>query len=303
MMTSISFLQLLDALPGRPVRELLADTFRDESERDYQRVRRALEQPDGDVSLSDSQRGRNYDLNRYSDMLPFNHNRVRLEGKHDYINASHIVLPEQISSNRYIATQGPLPHSVADFWRMVWEQRVPAIVMLARTHEAGRRKCEAYWPVAVGTELVAGDTTVVLCSERPLDDHPEVIVRRLELRHGAHSGPARTVTQLHFIGWPDERVPESPLPVLRLIRELRETVAPAADTPVIVHCSAGVGRTGTFIVIDAALDYFARSPDYPGDLVADTFRSLRSQRTTMVQTLIQYMLCYQTIAFMLNDKK
>ncbi|KAJ2710750.1 tyrosine protein phosphatase 1 [Coemansia spiralis] len=303
MMTSGSFLQLLGALPERASRELLAATFTDEVKRDRQRMRQALEQPDSEPSLSDSQRGRNYDLNRYSDMLPYNHNRVRLSGKNDYINATHIELPGQISANRYIATQGPLPHSIADFWRMVWEQRVPAIVMLARTSEAGRRKCEAYWPISVGTTLDAADIAIVLQSERPLDDHPEVVVRRMELHHAAHPGLPRTVAQLHFIGWPDERVPDSPLPVLRLIRELREGIAPPTDAPVVVHCSAGVGRTGTFIVVDAAMDYLARTSDYPGDLVADTFRSLRSQRTTMVQTLVQYQLCYQTIAFALDSRK
>ncbi|KAJ2759395.1 tyrosine protein phosphatase 1 [Coemansia nantahalensis] len=302
-MTSDSFLQLLDALPTRESRESLAATFSEEVRSDRGRMRQALEQPDGEFSLSDSQLGRNYDLNRYSDMLPYNHNRVRLAGKHDYINASHIALPAHITANRYIATQGPLPHSIGDFWRMVWEQRVPAIVMLARTCEAGRRKCEPYWPPAAGATLDAGDIAVLLQSELPLDDHPEVVVRRIELRHAAHPGLPRAVTQLHFVGWPDERVPDSPLPVLRLIRELRGSVAPPADAPVVVHCSAGVGRTGTFIVIDAAMDCLARAPDYPGDLVAHAFRSLRTQRTTMVQTLVQYQLCYQTIAFAVSSRK
>ncbi|KAJ2782012.1 tyrosine protein phosphatase 1 [Coemansia javaensis] len=304
MMTSASFLQLLDALPRQAVQQSLAATFREEAQRDRERMAQALEQADepGAVSLSDAQRGQNYNLNRYADMLPFNHNRVRLQGKHDYINASHIALPEQVGRARYIATQGPLPHTVGDFWRMVWEQRAPAVVMLARTHEARRKKCEAYWPPAVGRALNApGDVSVTLLSEAPLDGCDDVVVRRLELRPRA--GPPRTVTQLHFTAWPDEGVPASPLPLLALIAELHRLAAPAPDAPVVVHCSAGVGRTGTFIVLDAAARYFADHADYPGDLVADTFRSLRSQRTTMVQMPGQFVFCYHAILFMLANRR
>ncbi|KAJ1831942.1 hypothetical protein IWW55_002892 [Coemansia sp. RSA 2706] len=301
MMTSVSFRQLLDALPKQAVAKAVGASFKDEEVKDRERMQQAMDcGGDQNSSVEDAQRGRNFDLNRYHDVLPFDFNRVRLSGKHDYINASHIELPEQISSHRYIATQGPLPHSVADFWRMVWEQRAAAIVMLANPVEAGRTKCATYWPTAVGDQLTAGDLTVTLSNQRSLENCPAVAVRKLLLQQ--HTGEARTVTQLHFIGWPDHGVPQSPVPMLQMIRELRETVKPPADSPVVVHCSAGVGRSGTFMVVDAAVDYFAQNSDYSGDLVADAFRSLRSQRTLMVQTLAQYMFCYQTIIYMLNSR-
>ncbi|KAJ2842600.1 hypothetical protein IWW36_005846, partial [Coemansia brasiliensis] len=91
----------------------------------------------------------------------------------------------------------------------------------------------------------------------------------------------RTVTQLHFTGWPDHGVPYSPVPMLRMIQEIRNQIKPPVNVPIVVHCSAGVGRSGTFIVVDAAMDYFSRQSDYSGDFISDIFKSLRSQRTLM----------------------
>ncbi|KAJ2628923.1 Tyrosine-protein phosphatase non-receptor type 13 [Coemansia sp. RSA 1290] len=263
----------------------------------------AMDQANGpNCSVDDAQRGRNYDLNRYHDVLPFDHNRVRLDGKHDYINASHIVLPADISSNRYIATQGPLTHSVGDFWRMVWEQDAMVIVMLANLVEAGRTKCAAYWPDQLGQTMAAGDLTITLGSEKELENCSSVTVRKLIVQNNARGGVGRTVTQLHFTGWPDHGVPHSPVPMLRMIQEIRQNIKPPANVPIVVHCSAGVGRSGTFIVVDAAMDYFSRHSDYSGDFILDVFKSLRSQRTLMVQTSSQYFFCYQTAFYMLNNK-
>ncbi|KAJ2081941.1 Tyrosine-protein phosphatase non-receptor type 13 [Coemansia sp. RSA 988] len=294
MMTSLSFQQLVGGLQRQGVKQALAETFKIESEKDRER----MEQTD---ATSDAQRGRNFDLNRYSDVLPFNHNRVRLAGKNDYINASHIELPPQISNYRYIATQGPLSHSVADFWRLIWEQRATAIVMLANPYEAGKSKCSVYWPQQINAQYKYGYFTITLSGERKLELCPSVVVRKLLVQNSSESEVTRTVTQLHFTGWPDHGVPSSPLPMLRMIKELRENIQPPSDSPVVVHCSAGVGRSGSFMVIDAAAGYLAQHSDYSGDLVADLFRSLRSQRTMMVQTLSQYMLCYEAINFMINS--
>ncbi|KAI8320206.1 receptor/non-receptor type protein-tyrosine phosphatase, partial [Martensiomyces pterosporus] len=234
----------------------------------------------------------NYDLNRYCDVLPFNHNRVRLQGKSDYINASHILLPPSISPNKYVATQGPLNHSIADFWRMTWEQGSVCIVMLANPVEKSRNKCAVYWPQQVGRAMKAGDVTVTLVDERPLSACLAVVVRKLSLVHRSHAGEPRVVTQLHYTEWPDEGVPVSPVPILTMIKELRTTISPSPAVPVVIHCSAGVGRTGTFIVLDAATEYFSKNRDYPGDFTLDCVKSLRKQRTMTVQTFVQFMFCY-----------
>ncbi|KAJ1966434.1 hypothetical protein GGI12_000078 [Dipsacomyces acuminosporus] len=304
-MTVASFRQLLEQVPKRDTQQELLGSFRDICMQDYEFMACAR---DGNsltekTNVEDSLRGRNYDLNRYCDILPFNYNRVRLQGKHDYINASHIELPPNISSNKYLATQGPLNHSIGDFWRMAWEQGSQAIIMLANPVEKSRNKCAVYWPAQVGNSTRAGDITVTLADERPLDGCVGVIKRSITLAHKSYPGQTRAVTQLHYKEWPDEGVPASPLPILRIVEEVRASTSPSATVPVTVHCSAGVGRTGTFIVIDSAMDYFAKNKDYGGDFVLDCVKSLRSQRTLTVQTFAQFVFCYQVIDFMLRNPR
>ncbi|KAJ1891643.1 hypothetical protein LPJ66_006803 [Kickxella alabastrina] len=304
MTAAASFRQLIETLPQPPVQQAIHKTFIEEDQADRERMVQNLDQSDSKSSpISDSQRGRNYDLNRYCNVIPFNHNRVRLQGKNDYINASHIQLPAELSANKYIATQGPLNHSTGDFWQMTWEQGALAIIMLANPVEGRRNKCATYWPASTGQQIKAGDLTVTLADERPMQDCFAVIVRKITLAHKLHPGVTRTVTQLHYTEWPDHGVPQSPLPMLRMMQELRSDISPNPEIPVIVHCSAGVGRTGTFIIIDSALAYFAKNSDYEGDYVQDAFKSLRKQRSLMVQVLEQYMLCYQVIGYTLNNKQ
>ncbi|KAJ2723981.1 hypothetical protein GGI07_002268 [Coemansia sp. Benny D115] len=302
-MTATSFRNILETLPQQAVKQALYNAFVAEDRADAERIAGALEQlGDTESKISDSQRGGNYDLNRYSNVVPFNANRVHLSGKSDYINASRISLPK-ITANQYIATQGPLNHSIGDFWRMVWEQGAKAVVMLANPKESLRTKCAVYWPEKTASSMRLGDVTVTLIDERPMQDCLSVIVRKLELMHSAHPGELRVVTQMHYTEWPDHGVPQSPLPILRIAHELRSTVSPTPEAPVVVHCSAGVGRTGTFIVIDAARSYFGQNDDYPGDLVLDAFTALRAQRTLMVQTFAQFMMCYQVAGFIVNEKR
>ncbi|KAJ1723528.1 Tyrosine-protein phosphatase non-receptor type 3 [Coemansia erecta] len=298
MTASSSFRRLIDSLPEHAVQQAIANAYKEVDRADRELLTLAAETPGGSSDISDSQRGKNYNLNRYSDVVPYNHNRVRLHGSHDYINASHIALPPQLSANKYIATQGPLPHSVGDFWRMVWEQEARAVVMLTNPVEALRSKCAEYWPLQVGESKKWGELVVALQDERPMLGCLSVVVRKISLSTG---GVERLVTQFHYTEWPDHGVPKSPLPLLRIIDELRSSISPLPDSPVVVHCSAGVGRTGTFIIIDAARGYFEKNRDYQGDFVADAFRSMRSQRTLMVQTLAQYMMCYQVASYILNN--
>ncbi|KAJ2707829.1 hypothetical protein FB645_000391 [Coemansia sp. IMI 203386] len=304
MMAASSFRQLIASLPQQPVQQSLTKTYKEENKADRERMTQAMEYGTTDTcDIGDSQRGGNYDLNRYSDVVPFNHNRVRLQGKRDYINASHITLPTQLSPNKYIATQGPLNHSVGDFWHMVWEQNTRGIVMLANPVEGLRPKCAIYWPKTISATMHLGDIQVTLIDERPMRDCLSVTVRKIRLTHVGVPGDTRDVTQLHYTEWPDHGVPTSPVPMLNIMRELRSTVSPDPETPVVVHCSAGVGRTGTFVIIDAARCYFAKNADYRGDFVADAFKAMRRQRTMMVQTLSQYMMCYQVIGFLLDEQR
>ncbi|KAJ1893912.1 positive regulation of Schwann cell migration [Coemansia sp. S100] len=297
-MTLTSFRQIVESLASYETQQALSRTYLAASKADSERMTQAMEQGGTAQSdIGDSQRGRNYDLNRYCNVVPFNHNRVRLSGKHDYINATHITMPH--SANAYIATQGPLNHSTGDFWRMVWEQQVRAIVMLANPIEKLQNKCAVYWPVKLNETMAANGLTVCLADERPLEGCFSVIVRKVRL---TMAGEERLVTQLHYTEWPDHGVPQSPVPMVRIMKEIRSRISPSPHVPVVVHCSAGVGRTGTFIILDAARQYFAQNQDYPGDYVADALISLRQQRTLMVQTFEQYMLCYQTINYMFNNR-
>ncbi|KAJ1958448.1 tyrosine protein phosphatase 1 [Linderina pennispora] len=297
-MTVSTFSQVLRNLPTKASQRDLAATFKEVSRREAEMISLATEHGSHDGhSLEDAQRGRNYDLNRYSNVLPFDDNRVRLEGRNDYINASHIKMP-RVTPNTYIATQGPLKHSVGDFWRMVWEQKAQAIVMLVKPVEDGRSKCEMYWP----TESQRfGDITVTLESERPMDARGDTLVRKFVL---ARYGEIRSVVQLHYMEWPDHGVPPSPLPILNIIQYLRSEIVPDAKHPVIVHCSAGVGRTGSFITLDSSIDHLAtHHNEYNGDLIMDIFKNLRSQRVMMVQTLDQLAFCYEAVIYSLSEQK
>ncbi|KAJ2664321.1 Tyrosine-protein phosphatase non-receptor type 13 [Coemansia sp. RSA 1200] len=320
-MMSMSFRQLLQELSQKPVQKKLSTVFQETDQKDWAQFKQDMEQAetDGNGRISEAQRGGNYNLNRYSNVVPYNHNRVRLGGKSDYINASHIVLPESVAvatGTRYIATQGPLNHTIGDFWQMVWEQNARTVVMLANPVEANRPKCAVYWPTRVGQTIVPAPTgngskvaavSVTLVNEYSLDPAlaPGVTVRSFELRSEtvAHSAAPRTVRQLHYTGWPDHGVPSSPVSLLLLLKELHSAAHSQSDasSPVVFHCSAGVGRSGTLIVLDAAMRYFAAHDDYAGDLVADVFRSLRAQRVQMVQTLNQFVFCYHAIGFMLSS--
>ncbi|KAJ1993777.1 Tyrosine-protein phosphatase non-receptor type 2 [Coemansia spiralis] len=307
-----SFKQLLQESEQPLEQQRIGNSFEQTDNKDWERMERELERVDKNKcsAISASQCQANRELNRYPSILPYNYNRVLLaEGKNNYINATHIKLPDKLSKTRYIATQGPLDHTIGDFWQMIWEQKTQSIVMLANPVERGQRKCAIYWPSVSGEPVTSrlnnGDISVAvtLLSENQLDSgYPSTVVRTLMLEHKQYSGGSRTVRQLHYTEWPDHGVPLSPVPLLRVLQELNSGKQNAIDdAPVVVHCSAGVGRTGTFIIMDAARRYFTTHNDYLGDFIIESFKSLREQRTLMVQTQAQLMFCYQAIAHMLNS--
>ncbi|KAG6038608.1 hypothetical protein E4U41_003978 [Claviceps citrina] len=386
------------------------------------------QQSDCKFQLSGVEKG---SKNRYKDILPFEHARVRLQTRHDgscdYVNASH--LSTSRSNKRYIASQGPLPATFEDFWSVVWEQDVRVIVMLTAESEGGQLKCHPYWKgrefgkiklnalsekkasldidkhrsdsnstsfASFSREIArrrANTTTSFQPQTHPApgaqgSDAPFVTIRKFALSHAAYPfAPMREITHLHFSAWPDFGTPAQPSHLLALV-ELANVMQRAAmpvetsaivgsrvptidsvpvtwynepeqdaqSRPMLVHCSAGCGRTGAFCTVDSVIDMLkrqrqaslaaSRSFDKDGDaimenvdqslscttsrvndrgsgrhdaqtressaidtswlqddevdLIQKTVRDFREQRLSMVQTLRQYVLCYETILEWLN---
>ncbi|KAI9700728.1 MAG: hypothetical protein M1836_002097 [Candelina mexicana] len=315
--------------------------------------------------------------NRYNNIWPYDHSRVKLQGvpsgSCDYVNANHV--RAAWSSKSYIATQGPIPTTFDDFWRVVWEQDVRVIVMLTAETEGGQLKCHTYWS---GHEY--GPLKLTFHSEKKLSletnrpvrpgpgrrrstdsnipekdaaslgsDRPHVIIRKFALAHDFYPfQPMREITQIQYSNWPDFGAPAHPAHVLGLVEHCNAAVRaanspvfpprsgvsdPPRDRPVLVHCSAGCGRTGTFCTVDTVIDMLKRqrsarltsvpenamrldshpgepptaSSDTPNDddndwihrddqdLIAKTVEDFRDQRLSMVQSLRQYVLCYETV--------
>ncbi|KAI9843502.1 MAG: hypothetical protein M1838_002603 [Thelocarpon superellum] len=317
--------------------------------------------------------------NRYNNIWPYDHARVKLEGgprgSCDYVNASHITT--KWSNKRYIATQGPLPTTFDDFWRVVWEQDVRVIVMLTAESEGGQVKCHQYWKGKSYGPLKLqplSERKISLDSHRlrhhsgkrrsnehgPLSpsgsaDQPYLMLRKFTLAHSLHPFvPMREISQLQYSSWPDFGAPAHPSQVLGLVEQCDAVVrsyqspsltstsesggpspCPSTQRPVLVHCSAGCGRTGTFCTVDTVIDMLkaqrrpelsralsaspmnidSGSPPQPSaertpttsgdetdragrdgtDLIARTVEEFRDQRLSMVQSLRQFVLCYETV--------
>ncbi|ETE69572.1 Receptor-type tyrosine-protein phosphatase F, partial [Ophiophagus hannah] len=226
--------------------------------------------------------------NRYANVIAYDHSRVILTSidgvpGSDYINANYI--DGYRKQNAYIATQGPLPETLSDFWRMVWEQRTATIVMMTRLEEKSRVKCDQYWP-GRGTETY-GLIQVTLLDTVELATYT---VRTFALYKNG-SSEKRELRQFQFMAWPDHGVPEYPTPILAFLRRVK-ACNPSDAGPVVVHCSAGVGRTGCFIVIDAMLERMKheKTVDIYGHVTC-----MRSQRNYMVQTEDQYIFIHEAL--------
>ncbi|KAK2872526.1 hypothetical protein Q8A67_022423 [Cirrhinus molitorella] len=234
----------------------------------------------------------NKEKNRYVNILPYDHSRVHLtslEGvpDSDYINASYINGYQE--KNKFIAAQGPKEETVNDFWRMIWEQNTATIVMVTNLKERKECKCAQYWPDqgcwTYGNIRVSVEDMMVLV---------DYTIRKFCIQQvGDVSGkkPQRLVTQFHFTSWPDFGVPFTPIGMLKFLKKVK-TCNPQYAGPIVVHCSAGVGRTGTFIVIDAMLDMMGaeRKVDVFGFVTR-----IRAQRCQMVQTDMQYVFIFQAL--------
>ncbi|XP_071021822.1 tyrosine-protein phosphatase non-receptor type 12-like [Oncorhynchus clarkii lewisi] len=236
----------------------------------------------------------NVKKNRYKDIVPFDHSRVKLslttsKNDNDYINASFI---KGVSGARaYIATQGPLPHTVLDFWRMLWEYNIEVIVMACREYEMGRKKCERYWPEKQEEPFVCDPFTIYCDSEESKGDY---VSRHLRV---TYRNWCRTLRQLHYINWPDHGVPDTIPPILELLQEMRSYQA-HGDVPICIHCSAGCGRTGALCAIDYTWNLVKTQLLKEDFSIYDLVQDMRTQRPSVVQTKEQYELVYRTIKFL-----
>ena len=244
--------------------------------------------------------------NRYTDVLCYDHSRVTLadsEDGGDYVNANFVDGYRQ--PRAFISSQGPLPKTFPDFWQMVWEQRVVVIVMTTKTVERHRTKCGQYWPEAAGASLTAGryeihSEDVEQCGE-------DFVVTRLTVK-SLVTGEVREVAHFQFVSWPDYGVPDSALSMLHFLQRIRERQAELTaeisseelpesqrwtghplGPPIVVHCSAGIGRTGTFATLDIAIRKFE---DLGKVDIRTTVERIRSQRAFSIQMPDQYVFCH-----------
>ncbi|XP_029107946.1 receptor-type tyrosine-protein phosphatase beta-like isoform X3 [Scleropages formosus] len=249
-----------------------------------------------DTALLPENRGKN----RYNNILPYDSTRVKLccvddDPCSDYINASYI--PGNSFRREYIATQGPLPGTKDDFWKMVWEQNVHNIVMVTQCLEKGRVKCDHYWPFDQDP-LYYGDLIVQMVSESVLS---EWTIREFKMCSEDQMNCSRLVRHFHYTVWPDHGVPETTQSLIQFVRTVRDYVnRTAASGATVVHCSAGVGRTGTFIALDRVLQQLDSKDTL--DIYSNVF-DLRLHRSHMVQTECQYVYLYQCVRDVLRARK
>ncbi|XP_054421044.1 tyrosine-protein phosphatase non-receptor type 22 isoform X2 [Pteronotus mesoamericanus] len=238
-----------------------------------------------------AERPKNIKKNRYKDILPYDHSLVELslltsDEDSSYINANFI--KGVYGPQAYIATQGPLPATVLDFWRMTWEYRVQIIVMACMEFEMGKKKCERYWAEPGETQLHLGPFSIS-CEAENRKSH--YIIRTLKVKFNSET---RTIYQLHYRNWPDHDVPSSIDPILELIWDVR-CYQGDDSVPICIHCSAGCGRTGVICAIDYTWMLLKDGIIPENFSIFNLIQEMRTQRPSLVQTQEQYELVYKAV--------
>ncbi|XP_040063544.2 tyrosine-protein phosphatase non-receptor type 4 isoform X1 [Ixodes scapularis] len=238
----------------------------------------------------------NLSKNRYRDISPYDATRVILqEGTSgDYVNASYVNMniPTSGIVNRYIATQGPLPNTTIDFWEMVWEQQCTLVVMLTTLVERGRIKCHKYWPDLYETDTYGHlQVSCVRQKETPSFAFREFTLINTQNREERH------ISHMQYLAWPDHGVPDDASDFLTFVQRVRRSRDGMVE-PTVVHCSAGIGRTGVLVLMETAMCLVeAHEPVYPLDLTRD----MRDQRAMLVQTPSQYKFVCEAILKVYNE--
>ncbi|KAM4730953.1 protein tyrosine phosphatase receptor type Na [Anableps anableps] len=247
-------------------------------------------------SVAVAQEPSNMDRNRHAEALPYDHSRVKLKhevnpNKQDYINASFI-FDHDPRQPAYIATQGPLPHTVADFWQMVWENGCTVIVMMTALVEDGEKQCERYWPDE-------GSSLYHIYEVNLVSEHiwcKDFLVRSFYLKN-VQTQETRTLTQFHLLSWPGDGIPTSTRPLLDFRRKVNKCYR-GRSCPIIVHCSDGTSRAGTYILIDMVLNRMAKGVKEID--IAATLEHIRDQRPGLVRSKDQFEFALTAVAEEVN---
>ncbi|GLH05083.1 Tyrosine-protein phosphatase 69D [Gryllus bimaculatus] len=231
--------------------------------------------------------------NRYPDIKAYDQTRVRLSQidsvvGSDYINANFVVGYKE--RKKFICAQGPMDNTVCDFWRMVWEQHLELILMLTNLEEYSKTKCAKYWPDEAEGEKGFGDISVAHVQEKRYSDY---IIRELKMYRATSSSgrEERSIVQYHYLVWKDFMAPEHPSGILKFIKRVNEAYS-LEKGPILVHCSAGVGRTGTLVALDSLLQQLQEEGQVA---IFNTVCDLRHQRNFLVQSLKQYIFIYRAL--------
>ncbi|XP_049821753.1 tyrosine-protein phosphatase non-receptor type 4 isoform X2 [Aethina tumida] len=256
-----------------------------------------------ELTCDESAKPKNVNKNRYRDISPYDSTRVVLKNaaSGDYINANFVNMhiPHTDIVNRYIATQGPLPTTTEDFWQMILENDCSLIVMLTTLVERGRPKCHQYWP---GVEEVLTMQNVTVKGESEEDDPSGSFVFRDFTLHDIKTNTDRKIKHMQYTAWPDHGVPDSPTQFLIFTDKVMECRGEDVNSPIIVHCSAGIGRTGVLVLMETALCLIANEePVYPLEIV----KTMREQRAMMIQNASQYRFVCECVhaAYMTRSKR
>lgn len=250
-----------------------------------------------DRTTKNSDMKENASKNRYPDIKAYDQTRVKLSQVNgiqgsDYINANFVIGYKE--RKKFICAQGPMESTVSDFWRMIWEQHLEIIVMLTNLEEYNKTKCAKYWPEKIMDLKQFGDISVKFVLEKK---HGDYLIRTLDIHKrnplNDDEEESRQITQYHYLVWKDFMAPEHPHALIKFVRHIN-AVYSVQRGPILVHCSAGVGRTGTLVALDSLLQQLEEDDQVS---IFNTVCDLRHQRNFLVQSLVMYIVFHGFIFF------